>query len=262
MGGLQPRKAPDNWTSFKAVDDHHFTLTFDKVYNSDWMLANELSAINPLPQHAWDKTAASAAVFDTDRTAAGAKQVWTYLDTAAKNISGYEKDALWKTTSGPYAVKSFWTAGKVVLTADRSTTVVRSRGHRHREPPPVHDGGRREERTALGERRLRLHRGDRPRPEGPVHRPGVHGQALVGLGDHLHAVQLQQPLPVGTFKQLYARQAVQRSIDQSSLAKVILGPRPHDTGYGPIPQAQSSDFLSPTQKGNPYPSRPRPPIRC
>jgi peptide/nickel transport system substrate-binding protein len=54
------------------------------------------------------------------------------------------------------------------------------------------------------------------------------------------------------FKQLYARQAVQKSIDQASLAKVILNGTAVP-GYGPIPQAQSSDFLSPTQKNNPYP---------
>ncbi len=47
--GYNPGKAPDNWTSFKTVDTTHFTITFDKAYNPQWMLANELSSITPLP---------------------------------------------------------------------------------------------------------------------------------------------------------------------------------------------------------------------
>ncbi|MET7774356.1 MULTISPECIES: peptide ABC transporter substrate-binding protein [Streptomyces] len=250
--GYNPGKAPDNWTSFKTVDDHHFTLTFDKAYNSDWMLANELSAINPLPQHAWDKTAASAAVSDADRTAAGAKQVWTYLNTAAKNISGYEKDALWKTISGPYAVKSFSTAGKVVLTANKK-----------------YDGGEKPDiatvnllpfTTADAEKNaLRsgsvdygyieatdLDQKDRFTAQGYTVKPWS-GWAITYM-----PYNFNNPAMGAVFKQLYARQAVQRSIDQSSLAKVIFNGTAVP-GYGPIPQAQSSDFLSPTQKDNPYP---------
>ncbi|MGO4428292.1 ABC transporter substrate-binding protein, partial [Streptomyces sp. MCAF7] len=80
-----PGKAPDNWSSLKTVDDTHFTITFDKAYNKQWMLANELSMIRPMPQHVWDKTGDSDAVSDLDRTPAGAKKVWKYLNGAAKN---------------------------------------------------------------------------------------------------------------------------------------------------------------------------------
>jgi peptide/nickel transport system substrate-binding protein len=41
-------QAPDNWTSLTVVDDTHLVITFDKPYNTDWMLANELSMITPL----------------------------------------------------------------------------------------------------------------------------------------------------------------------------------------------------------------------
>ncbi|MEN0101590.1 MAG: ABC transporter substrate-binding protein, partial [Curtobacterium sp.] len=36
-GSYSEGKVPDNWTSFTADDDTHFTITFDKAYNSDWM---------------------------------------------------------------------------------------------------------------------------------------------------------------------------------------------------------------------------------
>ncbi|NED86302.1 peptide ABC transporter substrate-binding protein, partial [Streptomyces sp. SID11233] len=107
-----------NWTSFKTVDATHFTLTFDKAYNPQWMLANELSMIRPMPQHVWDKTSDAGTVSDQDRGTAGAKKVWSYLNGAAKKISGYASDPLWKTVSGPYTIKTFTTAGKVQLTAN------------------------------------------------------------------------------------------------------------------------------------------------
>ena len=66
-----------------------------------------------------DKTSASAKVSDADKTTAGAKKVWSYLNTAAKDISKYASSPLWKTVSGPYTVKSFATSGKVVLTPNK-----------------------------------------------------------------------------------------------------------------------------------------------
>ncbi|MGX1911388.1 peptide ABC transporter substrate-binding protein [Streptomyces phaeochromogenes] len=250
--GYNPGKAPDNWTSFKTVDDRHFTITFDKAYNSQWMLANEFSEITPLPQHVWDKTDASAQVSDADRTAAGAKKVWTYLNSAAKNISRYDKDALWKTLSGPYAVKSFSTSGKVVLTANKK-----------------YDGGEKAniatvnllpfttadaEKNALRSGSVDygyieatdLDQKDRFTAQGYTVKPWS-GWAITYM-----PYNFNNPAMGAVFKQLYARQAVQRSIDQTSLAKVIFNGTAVP-GYGPVPQAQASDFVSQVQKDNPYP---------
>ncbi|WP_329549660.1 peptide ABC transporter substrate-binding protein [Streptomyces sp. NBC_01356] len=250
--GYNPGKAPDNWTSLKTVDDRHFTITFDKAYNSQWMLANELTDIHPLPQHAWDRTSATAAVSDADRTAAGAKKVWTYLNTAAKNISGYEKDALWKTISGPYSVKSFSTSGKVVLAANKK-----------------YDGGEKPDiatvnllpfTTADAEKNaLRsgsvdygyIEATDLDQKESFTAQ-GYSVKPWSGWAITYMPYNFNNPSMGAVFKQLYARQAVQKSIDQDSLAKVIFNGTAVP-GYGPIPQAQSSDFLSPTQKNNPYP---------
>ncbi|MEU4611925.1 peptide ABC transporter substrate-binding protein [Streptomyces umbrinus] len=250
--GYNPGKAPDNWTSFKTVDDRHFTITFDKAYNSQWMLANQFSEITPLPQHVWDRTDASAQVSDADRTAAGAKKVWTYLNSAAKNISRYDKDTLWKTISGPYAVKSFSTSGKVVLAANKK-----------------YDGGEKAniatvnllpfttadaEKNALRSGSVDygyieatdLDQKDRFTAQGYTVKPWS-GWAITYM-----PYNFNNPAMGAVFKQLYARQAVQRSIDQTSLAKVIFNGTAVP-GYGPVPQAQASDFVSQVQKDNPYP---------
>ncbi|MFB7497212.1 peptide ABC transporter substrate-binding protein [Streptomyces sp. NPDC056161] len=250
--GYSPGKAPDNWTSFKTVDDRHFTIAFDRAYNSQWMLANQLTLVMPLPQHAWDRTAASARVSDADRTRAGARQVWTYLNDAAKNIAGYEKDPLWKTISGPYGVTSFSTAGKVVLTANKK-----------------YDGGERAaiptvnllpfttadaEKNALRSggvdygyiEATDLDQKDQFTARGYTVKPWT-GWAITYM-----PYNFNNPAMGAVFKQLYARQAVQRSIDQTSLAKVIFNGTAVP-GYGPVPQGQASSFLSPEQKDNPYP---------
>ncbi|WP_405926987.1 peptide ABC transporter substrate-binding protein [Streptomyces sp. NBC_00035] len=250
--GYNPGKAPDNWTSLKTVDDRHFTITFDKAYNSQWMLANELVDIHPLPQHAWDRTTATAAVSDADRTAAGAKKVWTYLNTAAKNISGYEKDALWKTISGPYSVKSFSTSGKVVLAANKKYDGGEKPGIATVNLLPFTTADAEKNALRSGSvdygyiEATDLDQKDSFTAQGYSVKPWS-GWAITYM-----PYNFNNPSMGAVFKQLYARQAVQKSIDQDSLAKVIFNGTAVP-GYGPIPQAQSSDFLSPTQKNNPYP---------
>ncbi|MDQ0791335.1 peptide ABC transporter substrate-binding protein [Streptomyces sp. B3I8] len=247
-----PGKAPDNWTSFKTVDDTHFTLTFDKAYNQQWMLANELSMIRPMPQHVWDKTGDSAGVSDQDRTAAGAKKVWAYLNKAAKNISGYASDPLWKTVSGPYTLKSFSTAGKVQLAANAkydgggkahiktvnllpfTTTDAEANALRAGSVDYGYINA-----TDLGQEASFTSRGYSVKPWA--------GWAITYM-----PYNFNNPAMGAVFKQLYARQAIQMSVDQKSLSKVIFNGTAVPT-FGPIPQGQSSDFVSPVQKDNPYP---------
>ncbi|GHH76780.1 ABC transporter substrate-binding protein [Streptomyces sulfonofaciens] len=250
--GYSPGKAPDNWTSFKTVDARHFTLTFDKAYNSQWMLANQLSQITPMPQHAWDRTGASAKVSDADRTAGGAKQVWNYLNGAAKHIAQYASDPLWKTISGPYAVKSFSTAGKVVLAANKK-----------------YDGGEKPsistvnllpftttdaEKNALRSGRVDYGYIDATDldQKGQFTTQGYKIKPWTGWAITYLPYNFNNPTMGPVFKQLYARQAIQESIDQSSLAKVVFNGTAVP-GYGPVPQAQLSSFLSKEQKENPYP---------
>ncbi|MGW5472179.1 peptide ABC transporter substrate-binding protein [Streptomyces chartreusis] len=237
--GYNPGQAPDNWTSFEAEDDRHFTITFDKAYNPQWMLANELSSITPLPRHVWDK-------------GGDAKQVWKDLNDAAKNIAGYEKNPLWKTISGPYAVKSYSTAGKVVLTANKK--------YDGGEMPAVPTVNLLPFTTAEAEKNaLRsgtvdygyieatdLDQKDSFTAQGYEVKPWS-GWAITYM-----PYNFNNPAMGAVFKQLYARQAVQRSIDQRSLAEVVFNGTAV-AGYGPVPQGQASDFVSQAQKDNPYP---------
>ncbi|KPI01159.1 ABC-type transporter, periplasmic subunit [Actinobacteria bacterium OK074] len=250
--GYNPGKAPDNWTSFKTVDATHFTITFDKAYNSQWMLANELSQITPLPQHVWDKASASAKVTDADRTTAGAKKVWTYLNSAAKNIAGYQSDALWKTISGPYGIKSFSMSGKVVLAANKKYDGGETPGIPTVNLLPFTTADAEKNALRSGSVDYGYIEATDLDQKSQFTAQGYKVEPWSGWAITYMPYNFNNPAMGAVFKQLYARQAVQRSIDQSSLSKVIFNGTAVP-GYGPIPQAQSSDFVSSEQKNNPYP---------
>jgi peptide/nickel transport system substrate-binding protein len=245
-------QAPDNWTSFKTVDSTHFTITFDKAYNPQWMLANELSLIDPMPQHAWDRTSASGAVSNADETTAGAKQVWTFLNNAAKNISAYATDPLWKTVDGPYTVKSWSTAGKVVLAANKKYDGGEKAAISTVNLLPFTTTDAEENALRAGQVDYGYINASDLDQKSSFTNLGYDVKPWTGWAVTYMPYNFNNPTVGPVFKQLYARQAVQESIDQTSLSKVIFNGTAVP-GYGPIPTAESSDFVSPDQKNNPYP---------
>jgi peptide/nickel transport system substrate-binding protein len=247
-----PGKAPDNWTSLKVVDATHLTITFDKAYNQQWMLANELSMIRPMPQHVWDKTGDSEAVSDLDRTPAGAKKVWTYLNNAAKNISGYATDPLWKTVSGPYTLKSFSTAGKVELTANAKYDGGGKANIKNVNLLPFTTTDAEANALRAGTVDYGYINATDLGQEASFKSRGYTIKPWAGWAITYMPYNFNNPAMGAVFKQLYARQAIQMSVDQTSLSEVIFNGTAVPT-YGPVPQGQSSDFVSPEQKNNPYP---------
>ncbi|WP_329454075.1 peptide ABC transporter substrate-binding protein [Streptomyces sp. NBC_01497] len=245
-------QAPDNWTSFKVVDDTHFTIAFDKAYNPQWMLANELPLITAMPQHVWDKTSASGKVSDADKTPAGAKQVWTYLNNAAKNISAYASDPLWKTVDGPYTLKSFSSAGKVVLAANKKYDGGEKANISTVNLLPFTTTDAEENALRSGQVDYGYINASDLDQKSSFTNLGYDVKPWTGWAITYMPYNFNNPTMGPVFKQLYARQAVQESIDQTSLAKVIFNGTAVP-GYGPIPTAEASDFVSSAQKDNPYP---------
>ncbi|WP_328902580.1 MULTISPECIES: peptide ABC transporter substrate-binding protein [unclassified Streptomyces] len=247
-----PGKAPDNWTALKIVDDTHFTITFDKAYNTQWMLANELSMIRPMPQHVWDKTSDAGKVSDLDLTPAGAKKVWTYLNTAAKKISGYATDPLWKTVSGPYTIKSFSTAGKVQLLANATYDGGGKANIKTVNLLPFTTADAEANALRAGAVDYGYINATDLSQEASFTAKGYTLKPWAGWAITYMPYNFNNPTMGPVFKQLYARQAIQMSVDQATLSKVIFNGTAVST-YGPVPQGQSSSFVSQAQKDNPYP---------
>jgi peptide/nickel transport system substrate-binding protein len=251
-GSYSEGKAPDNWSSFTTVDDTHFTIAFDQAYNQDWMLANQLSYIIPLPQHAWDKTSASAEVTDADRTPAGAKQVWKYLNTAAGKIADYDSDPLWKTISGPYGLSSFTTAGKVQLTANGKYDGGEKASIKTVNLLPFTTADAETNALRSGAVDYGYINATDLDQEDSFTAKGYEVDPWTGWAITYMPYNFNNPDMGAVFQQLYARQAVQMSIDQETLSKVVFNGTATST-YGPIPQAQESDYVSDVQEDNPYP---------
>lgn len=104
---------PDNVARFRIVNQKTFQLTLRSAVSPQWYTANQLVLITPMPQHAWDKTSDQGTVGDSDRSASGAKAVFSYLLGKSKQLSKYASDPLWKTVDGPWSLSKYDTDGHI-----------------------------------------------------------------------------------------------------------------------------------------------------
>ncbi len=255
----RPGAMPDDVSSFTTVDDHTFTLTFDKVYNQNWLLSdNQLNEITPLPYHAWAKTSADATVdtsADLDRTTAGAQAIFSYLNEQAMDVSSYSSNPLWKVVDGPYTLSQFTTTGQV--------TFVKNAHYDGKDPASIGTVKLLPFTTVDAEENaVRAKEVDYGyiaptdvSQKSTFTRLGYQIEPWKGWAITYIPYNFNNPTLGAAFKQLYVRQAVQRSIDQKNIAGVIWNGAATPT-YGPIPQGTPNDFISSTQKTNPYPYDP------
>ncbi|GAA4607189.1 hypothetical protein GCM10023195_27030 [Actinoallomurus liliacearum] len=251
-GNYSKGDLPDNVAKFTTVDDKTFKLDLNKAYNPDWFTANQLTYVTPMPQSAWDVEDTGGKVGDYDRTTDGAKKVFKYLIGEAGKLSAYASNPLWKVADGPFTVKEFTTTGQVTLaknakytgddaahldtvtfkpftSAQAELNVLRSGGVDYGYLPAL----------AVSQQKTIENSGYQVKP--------WNGWAITYI-----PYNFNNPEMGAVFKQLYIRQAVQMSIDQATISRVIW----HDQaapGYGPVPQQPVSKYLSQDQKNNPYP---------
>ncbi|MCO5969130.1 peptide ABC transporter substrate-binding protein [Actinoallomurus soli] len=251
-GNYSKGDLPDNVAKFTTVNDTTFKLDLTKAYNPEWFTANQLTYVTPMPQSAWDVEDASGKVGDYDRTTDGAKKVFKYLIGEAGKLSEYASNPLWKVADGPFTVKEFTTTGQVTLAKNAKYTgddaahldavtfkpftsaqaefnVLRSGGVDYGYLPAL----------AVSQQKTIENSGYQVKP--------WNGWAITYI-----PYNFNNPEMGAVFKQLYIRQAVQMSIDQATISRVIW----HDQaapGYGPVPQQPVSKYLSQDQKNNPYP---------
>lgn len=254
-GNYSSGNLPDNVAHFVNLNDHSFRLELTHSVNPGWFTANQLSLITPMPQAAWDKESSSGGVGDYDRTPAGAKKVFQFMIGQAGQLSTYASNPLWKVTDGPFTISAFTTTGQVTLS--KSTTyagtdpahlssvtlvpftsaaaefnVLRAGGVDYGYIPT----------SDLGQSRVMDAKGYQVAP-------------WPGWAINYMPYNFNNPKLGAAFKQLYIRQAIQQSIDQPTIIKVIWSGKA-GPDYGPVPQAPPSDYLSSTQANNPYPFNP------
>jgi peptide/nickel transport system substrate-binding protein len=119
--GYAPGYFPGNITSYSAPNASTFVLNFDKAYDPEWVLYNELSQITPMPL-AWDRTSLSqpAPTSDTGNLPdaqgkAKAEAVYNFLVDQGKSSGTWASSPLWSVVDGPFKLQSFSSSGEVVL---------------------------------------------------------------------------------------------------------------------------------------------------
>ena len=115
-----PGGIPDNIASVKYESSKTFSITFKKSYSQNWLLYNQLCLLFPMPQHAWDKTSATGPVGNYDLTTAGAKAVYTFLNSEAGKLSTYNTNPLWQVVDGPFHLQSYSPSSQVTLAANKN----------------------------------------------------------------------------------------------------------------------------------------------
>lgn len=102
-----PGGFPDNIVAVHAPDPATIVLTLNRRYNQAWFVYNELSQITPIPQHAWDRTSATGAVGNLDRTLTGAARVYRFLEGQAQTLATYATHPLWQVVDGPWRLRDY-----------------------------------------------------------------------------------------------------------------------------------------------------------
>ncbi len=254
--GYVPGSIPDDVTamSFPASKPQQFSLTFNHAYSHLWLLYNQLSQIEPMPQHAWDRTSATSGVGNFDRTRAGAVAVYNYLNGQSRDEATYASNPLWKTVDGPWTISAFSPAtGYIAFALNR----------RYSGPMAAHPIARFEEIPFTSDtaefnalRAGELDYGYIPAQD--LTQSGFfthHGYRIVpwvSWGFNSLFVNYTNPAVGPIFKQLYLRQAMQRLIDQARIIRDIYHGAAFPT-YGPVPVHPANPFVSSVELHNPYP---------
>ena len=253
--GLFAGEFPDNVIAQDYINRHTFSFTFDKVYNTSWLLYDELFQVIPIPQHAWDRTSASSGVGNFDLSASGAVAVYQYLQKKGSDEQTEANDPLWQIVDGPWKIAQFSApTGYAVL---RRNTEPDSPGPRPKITelalePFTNDAA---EYNALLSGSLDYgyvptadlsqvaslkHKGFTISPE--------YSEAVSFLLLNLGNTSSVGPI----LSQLYVRQALQHLIDVPQYVKSIYHGYAQQC-YGPVPCTGDTAYVQPSELHDPYP---------
>jgi peptide/nickel transport system substrate-binding protein len=255
---------PADMKDITVVSPTELTMVMDKAYNPTWFLYNQLSQIVPMPA-AWDRTAAGPS--DCDTTVSACAAVYNYLNTQAKDVTGYVGSPLWSIVDGPWKLSAFNADGHVTFVPNKSYSgPVKPKLAAFEEVPFTTDSAEYDVlRSPSSSTKIDV--GYLPEQDAPAKPAGatvganpVSGYTLSPWqiwGINYFVVNYQSTTGNGPIiKQLYFRQALEDEMNQQA---VITGPL---RGYGnltvgPVGSVPATQWLSPQGKsGNPFPFDP------
>jgi peptide/nickel transport system substrate-binding protein len=246
-----PGDIPDNVTSVQVKSASTFTLVLDHAYSPTWFEANQLSQLMPIPQHAWDKTSAGGAVGDNDTTPAGAKAVYDYLLSEAKQPSSYATNPLWQVVDGPWKLADFRTDGYAAFVPNpKYAGPVKPKLDKFIEQPFTTEQAELNVLRSNGVDYGYLPQSDVSQAKA-FEGQGYTFSPWISWGINYSPFNFANPTAGPVFKQLYFRQAMQRLIDEDGFVSNLF------KGYGwptngPVPIKPDNPYVSTYVKSEPY----------
>ncbi len=254
--GYVPSLFPDNIASFDTPNSSTIVLHLTKAYSDNYFTYNQLSQLNPLPQHAWDKTSVTGAVGNYDTTPAGALQVYKFLAGQAQDTASYATNPLWQVVDGPFKLTGFTTSGQVTMVPNPNYSgPVKPKIKKFIELPFTTDTAEFNQLRNPGGG-TKIDYGFVPAQDTNV--KNVSGYTFApwaGWQITYFPLNFSNPKSAPMFNQLYIRQAMQMLVDQPGYIKGIFNGYAYPT-YGPIPLKPASQFVDKTELNNPYPYDP------
>ncbi|HUY98148.1 MAG TPA: ABC transporter substrate-binding protein [Verrucomicrobiae bacterium] len=247
-----PGAFPDNLVAVRAPTPRRLVLSFDRAYGRTWLLYNELSQLFPIPQHAWDRTSVDGPVGNADRSAAGARRVYRFLNGQSLALDTYASNPLWQVVDGPWRLAAYApSTGRTVLAPNpRYSGPVRPHLARFVEVPFTSSSA---EFDAL--RAGELDYGYLPigdlNAAASLERSGYRLAAWHAYDWNAILLQFQNGVRGAILRQLYIRQALTRAIPMHEIVRRIL----HGYGSyfaGPVPP--SGPFSTAYERAGPYPT--------
>lgn len=255
-GDYEPGDFPANLRSVRILGPTTLRLQLTKAYNPTYYTDNWLSIIVPLPQSVWDRESLHGRVGNYDEGLAGAKKVWSFLDSYASHLNTYSStNPIWGVTDGPYRLESFGQSSSPdVFVPNPTYSGHRSRISRFEELPFTSTSAEynilRSGSSALTVGYVPIH--DVP-TLGAVRSGGFLVEPEHYWGIAFMVPNLANPELGAVFRQLYVRQALQHLVDQPTIIKSFF----HGygvSGDGPVPvYPATNDFLTAVARRDPYP---------
>jgi peptide/nickel transport system substrate-binding protein len=258
--GYAPGYFPDNITSYTAVNANTVKLTFDKAYDPEWVLYNELSQITPMPL-AWDRTSLSQPAPTSDTGSlpdaqgkAKAEAVYNFLSSQGKSTGTWASSPLWSIVDGPFKLQSFSSSGEVVLVPNPAYSgTPKPSISKFVELPFTSEAAIYNTVRSGGPSQVTI--GGIPPQYAPelnalasegyvVNRAAYYGFNYFPVNFNTNATTSPGGEPVRyVFRQLYFRQAIQHLIDQQGWIAAYLNHTASPT-CGPIPLAPPSPLVN------------------
>jgi peptide/nickel transport system substrate-binding protein len=246
-----PGEIPDDITAVQTPSSSTFVMTLNQAYSPAWFEANQLSQLMLLPQHAWDKTSDSSPVGDYDTTTAGAKAVYNYLFSQAKDITTYASNPLWQVVDGAWKLSTYRSGGYAAFVPNKnySGSNKPTIGQFIEQPFTTEEAELNELRTGA------VTYGYLPQSDvsqsKALESQGYTLKPWILWGLSFDPINYNNPTVGPIFKQLYFRQALQMLIDQKGYVKDLLKGYGYPT-WGPVPIKPENPYVSAYLKSEPY----------